>query len=328
MGIDAKPTEAHRVVRAVERCAKRLAGGVLVAVSGGADSVALLAACRAAGLAPLAVGHVNHGLRGAESDADAAFVQGLADQWSLPAHVERAEVSPGRNVEATARRARYECLAQVAQALGLRSIVTAHTADDQAETVLLRLLRGTGVAGLAGIPPARRLGGLLVVRPFLRLRRADVRHYLDQVGQTYRHDRSNADRRFTRNRVRHELMPLLARDYNPRLVDHLGRLGRLAAEAEREAAERVRRLLAEAELPPAGALRVFESARLRRADRGVLRRFWRAVWRREGWPAGEMRFAHWDRLAALASTESATIDLPGGVRARRLARVVRVGPGA
>jgi len=325
---DSQPIDVHPVVRAVQRSARRLGEGVLVAVSGGADSVALLAACRAAGVAPLAVGHVNHGLRGVESEGDAAFVQALADQWALPACIESAVVSDARNVEAAARCARYKCLTACARSLGLKTIATAHTADDQAETVLLRLLRGTGIAGLAGIPASRRLDELTVVRPLLRLRRSVVRDYLQQIGQLARDDTSNADRRFTRNRIRHDLMPLLVRDYQPRLVPQINRLARLASEAERESTARVRHLLAAAELPPAGGLRVFESARLRGAERGVLRRFWRAVWTREGWPAREMRFAHWDRLAGLGSLPSGILELPGGIRARRLARVVRVGPGA
>lgn len=153
--------KCHAVVRAVHRFASRhnLAGGVLVAVSGGIDSVALLASCREAGLSPLIVGHVNHGLRGEDSESDATFVRSLADGWGLPVHVEKVDTgaaAAGRNLEATARRIRYESLARAGKAAGVTTIATAHMADDQAETVLMRVLRGTGLRGLAGIPAMRR----------------------------------------------------------------------------------------------------------------------------------------------------------------------------
>src|SRR5262249_54909010 len=135
------------------------------------------------------------------------------------------------NREAHARRQRYDWLTKVAAESGIPWIATGHTADDQAETVLFRLLRGTGLDGLRGIAPIRALAGeVRVVRPLLSATRQDVLDYLAGLGQDYRTDESNADRRFTRNRIRHELLPLLARAYNPRVREVLCRLASQAAE--------------------------------------------------------------------------------------------------
>jgi tRNA(Ile)-lysidine synthase len=133
----------------------------VVAVSGGADSVALLRALRACGVPPT-VAHVNHKLRGGDSDADEAFVRELCDSLGVPCVVKAADVAAlatGANLEATARRVRYDFFAEVATEAGAAWVATAHTADDQAETVLHRLMRGTGLQGLRGIAPVLRAGG-------------------------------------------------------------------------------------------------------------------------------------------------------------------------
>jgi len=187
---------------------------VLVAVSGGADSVALLAVLRR--LAPtwglrLAVAHLNHGLR-PEAEEDARFVEALASAWGLPVVVEVADVrSLARtrrlSVEAAAREVRYDFLARAAAAQRCRTVAVAHTADDQAETFLLRLLRG-GRPG--GMWPRRAVGTITVVRPLLDVWRSDLRAWLQARGLPWREDPTNLDRRLLRNRVRHDLIPLLA----------------------------------------------------------------------------------------------------------------------
>ena len=124
-------------------------------------------------------------------------------------------------MKTSARRARHEFFARVAERTGIQKLALAHTADDQVETFLLRLLRGAGVPGLVGIWPERQLGTLRVIRPLLKVRRAEVLEYLSARGLTYREDASNADTRFTRNRIRHELLPLLEREFNPAIRDVL-----------------------------------------------------------------------------------------------------------
>jgi tRNA(Ile)-lysidine synthase len=192
-------------------------------VSGGADSVALLECLRTVEGAlriGLAVGHVDHGLR-AGSRVDAAFVRDLAAAAGLPCHVRTADVralarAGGRSIEETARTERYRLLGEMAREAGARVVATAHTATDQAETVLLRLLRGTGPLGLAGVDPDRADG---VVRPMLCATRGEVRAWAAARGLAFREDPSNLDERFLRNRVRLRLLPML-RDWNPR-ADHV-----------------------------------------------------------------------------------------------------------
>jgi tRNA(Ile)-lysidine synthase len=322
------------LVRQVEQALRRLgvAGGVVVAVSGGPDSVALLRALRdARGAGPLVGAHLNHQLRGAESDADEAFVRDLCAGLSLDCRCQRLDVraaadAEGANLEGVARRLRYEWLARVAGEAGAGWVATGHTADDQAETVLHRLLRGTGLKGLRGTAPRRDLApGVALVRPLLAATRAEVMAYLGAAGQSYRQDSTNLDTALTRNRIRHRLLPLLAAEYNPEIVARLGRLAEQAEEVYAAAEEQARALLAAAELPRAGGLLVFDAMRLAAAPRQRLRELFRLVWQREGWPMGAMGFDAWERVAAAAVDEAAAVDLPGGLRVRRRGRVVQVG---
>jgi tRNA(Ile)-lysidine synthase len=315
-----------------------VAGGLVVAVSGGADSVALLRAVAAgrgvSGLArPLIAAHLNHGLRGRESDADAAFVEQLAG--SLGARFVgakrdmAAEAKAVRaNLEGTARRFRYAWLAEVAAEEGCPWVATAHTADDQAETVLHRLLRGSGVAGLAGIAPRRPLAGEIeLVRPLVGVRRAELRAYLAGVNQPFREDASNADRRFTRNRIRHELIPLLA-TYNPAVTEVLNRLAMQAADLAAEREDQARRLLETTEMPRAGGRVVFDRGPLAAAPASLAAEVFRLVWRREGWPERHMGYEDWRRVAAVVRGEVRAVDLPGGLRVSYRGGVVRAGPAA
>ncbi len=311
-------------------------GPGVVAVSGGPDSVALLRALLAVrGEAPLVVAHLNHQLRGADSDADEAFVAALharlaAGGAALTFCREGIDVAARArdergNLEDVARRVRYAWLAEVARSAGATWVATGHTADDQAETVLHRLLRGTGLKGLGGIPARRELiPGIELVRPLLRVPRAAVLAYLEAEGQDFRRDASNADLRRTRNRIRHELLPHLARHYNPAIVAVLCRLAEQAGEAQAREESAARALLAEAELPRAGAVRVLDPARLSAAPRRLVREALRLLWRREGWPEGGTGFEAWERAAAVVFGEAVAVDLPGGVRVRRKGRVVQV----
>ena len=145
-------------------------------------------------------------------------------------HAERDEY---RNSEATARTARYAFLQETAERFGARYVVTGHTADDQAETILHRIVRGTGIAGLAGMARVRPLGpAATLIRPLLDFRRLELLAYLTDLGQPFRSDSSNSDTAFTRNRIRCRLLPELAAEYNPGVVASLVRLGRLAGEVQ------------------------------------------------------------------------------------------------
>jgi tRNA(Ile)-lysidine synthase len=334
----------QRLVEQVRRCLTALgegAPGLVVAVSGGPDSVALTRAVAAArrpgAAAPLVLAHLNHQLRGAESDADEDFVAALhaelvsAGVPSVQLCRHRIDVAAkaraeGANVEAVARQLRYRWLAGVARDHGVSWVATGHTADDQAETVLHRLLRGTGLQGLRGIAARRRLEtGVGVMRPLLRTTRAEVLAALVAWGQPYRVDSSNSDPRYTRNRIRQELLPHLAERYNPAVVAALARLADQAGEAHRAETKAAAALLAAAELPRAGSLVVLDRVRLAAASRRLVRAAFRRVWRREGWPLARMGQAAWERLADLVFGDVPAVDLPGGVHARRRERVVQVG---
>jgi len=318
-------------------------GDVVVAVSGGPDSVALLRAlvtlkAQGADSGRLTVAHFNHQLRGDESDEDERFVRRLtaslasAGHTGLSLHCQRCEVrsqaaKEANNLEATARSLRYDWLGETARAARAHFVMTGHTADDQAETILHHLLRGTGLKGLRGIAARRGLvPGVELVRPLLNVARAEVLAYLQEVGQDYREDSSNANCAFTRNRIRHELIPYLATNYNPEIVSVLTRLAEQAAETYQDLEERARDLLTSAELPRAGPCLVFSSQRLAAAGQFLQREMFRLAWEREGWPMGKMGFEDWDRLTQLLAGEKAALDLPGGIRARRRDHVVLIGP--
>ncbi|MBY0458583.1 MAG: tRNA lysidine(34) synthetase TilS [Gemmataceae bacterium] len=293
----------------------------VVAVSGGADSVALLRALGACG-ADVVVAHVNHQLRGAESDGDAAFVRDLCASLGVECRVKSLDVAAlaaGDNLEAVARRVRYGCFAEVASDVRAGWVATAHTADDQAETVLHRIIRGTGLQGLRGIAAERAS----VVRPLLSVTRAEVLAYLAEIGQAYRTDSTNADTKFTRNRIRHELLPLL-KTFNPDVVSALAHLAEHASEAHEMIASAAADLLTKAECPrPANAV-VLDGATLRAAPPAVLRAALRLIWEREGWPMADMGFDAWDRAVAVARRDLGACDFPGGVSMRHAGAVVQL----
>jgi len=240
---------AEQLLKTIRKQESMRAGDrVAVAVSGGADSVALLCLLlelRAELGIVLSVAHVNHKLRGGESDEDERFVAKLARVHGLDFHVREARVG-GRDssgIEAAARELRYGFFRQLARDGRVSKIATAHTLDDQAETVLLRIFRGTGIRGLAGIhrrivfeEQGRVLGE--VVRPLLGFRRARLLEFLRERGQSWRDDSSNRDIAFLRNRVRHRLLPIIGEEFGEAAIEHMGELAEIAR-AEEEHWERM-----------------------------------------------------------------------------------------
>ncbi|MEI6807937.1 MAG: tRNA lysidine(34) synthetase TilS [bacterium] len=225
-----------QIQRTIEE--QRLLKGVkslLLAVSGGSDSVALLHAM--AGLSPtagvkLSVAHFNHHIRGRAADEDAEFVRGLAVRLKLPFRMGEGDVPAiarrrGISLEMAARDARYAFLRNAAQEIGAQAVATAHTADDQAETIILRLMRGAGGTGLGGIRYRADINGLRVIRPMLDVGKVDAVGFLKGMGATWREDKSNSDLEFQRNMVRHEILPLLEAKLNPRVRKALLQTGRI-----------------------------------------------------------------------------------------------------
>jgi tRNA(Ile)-lysidine synthase len=327
-----------------------------VAVSGGADSVALLRALsersRELGLV-LHVAHLHHGLRGAEADADLEFVRNLAAQLGLPFHEARVDTAaearpdpasckPAETIEEAARRLRYSWFRTLLSktpphAVVLDAVATAHTFDDQAETVLAKFLRGAWTEGLAGISPKLETPEGLIVRPLLAARRAEVEAYLNALGQRWREDSSNRHLTFTRNRIRHELLPLLE-TWNPQLRSHLVHMAALARDEEAWWQAELARLAPQLILagrPVRGGGRAsgeglaVDCSRLAALAPAVQRRLLRHAARQLG---AEPDFAATEALRALALTgrSGQKLELAQGLRAERTPRELRlaVGPAA
>lgn len=228
------PDDLKQKVKRFIRDHALLRGGehVLVAVSGGADSVALLYVLREL-TSPLklrlTVAHLNHKIRGKDAEKDACFVKQLARRLHLgfvggTVAVPRLAGRLGISLEMAGRKARYDFFEKTALARGCHLVATAHTADDNAETILLMLVRGCGLQGLTGIAPSSQIGKTTVIRPFLGTERRAIEKYLRAHKISWREDASNADDAFLRNRVRHELLPLLEEKYNKNIRPTLGRL--------------------------------------------------------------------------------------------------------
>jgi len=208
---------------------------LIVAVSGGADSVALLNLLATLPDYPLqlVIAHLNHQLRGKESDADERFVRNLADQYGYRCEISRCNIrmqakQTGQSLEEAGREARYRFFTETKERYNAAAIAVAHHADDQAETVLHRLIRGSGTTGLTAMAPRNRID---VIRPLLDVTRQDLRRHLEMHQISFREDASNSDQSFLRNRIRHELLPLLD-DYTPGIVARLAATAQLLADDE------------------------------------------------------------------------------------------------
>jgi tRNA(Ile)-lysidine synthase len=303
---------------------------VAVALSGGADSVALLFALREIadtdGFLVAGAAHLNHRLRGGDADADERFCRDLAASLELPIEVEREDVrrraaEAGASIEHAAHDARYAFFDRAAARLGATTVAVAHTKDDQAETFLLRLLRGAGPRGLGGMHP--RAG--LVVRPLIETTRSDVRDFLRARHIAFREDASNADLAIPRNRIRHELLPLLDARFSPGIVDILDREAAIAREdadyLENSARAAAVRLIA------ATARGVeLDAAALVAQPPSIARRVIRLA---QQMAAGPDRFIGFDAVEAVrrfaVSKSTGQLDLPGHRVNRRGGSLVLTG---
>jgi tRNA(Ile)-lysidine synthase len=325
-----------RRVRETLRQHHMLAAGdtVVIGASGGRDSTALvhiLVQLREEFRLTIHVAHFNHGLR-PDAAEDAAWVAAFCRTLGCPFHAGAGEARPYArrmhlSVEDAARRLRYEYLLSVASAQGAQTVATGHTRDDQAETVLMRLIRGGGLRGLAGIPPVRRQGVVRLIRPLIGISRAEVAEYLTPQGVSWRDDPTNQDLSILRNHIRLVTLPILE-GYNPDVRLTLARLADLLredAEALDElAAPRIAEVLAGG--PGAVQIALEPFARLPVAlQRRALRE---AVRRALGTP-GSVAFVHIEgaRRLAVAGRTGAVLELPGGVRVTRLTGVLEIAAG-
>jgi tRNA(Ile)-lysidine synthase len=326
---------SDRVLRTIRRYGLVPSGGrVLVALSGGPDSVALVHLLweieRSGALVVAGLAHFNHCLRGDEADEDERFCRRLAESCSLPIEVGREDVRAlaareRRSIEDAARSARYAFLEDAASRLGADVIATGHSRDDQAETFLLRLMRGAGPRGLAGIFP--RAGR--VVRPLLEIRRADLRKYAEERQLAFREDATNRDVSIPRNRIRHELIPYLERELSPGIVEVLAREADIARDDEDRLNAEAIALLDTVVLGdvPSGHARDAEldAARLGSLHPALAARVAREVLARVA--AGRSVQAHHvERLLALTRGEGGDAASLPGVEAVRRNGVITLGP--
>jgi len=311
-----------------------------IAVSGGADSVALLHLLlklqRQLGVL-LSVAHFNHQLRGKASDDDEKFVSKLAERYGLEFHVGRANVASKAkqqklNLEDAARRARYGFFSELVKEGKVTQVAVAHTADDQAETVLAHILRGTGLAGLGGIHPVSQH----IVRPMLEIRRAALRVYLKEQKQPWREDATNRDTAKLRARIRKKLLPMVEKHFQPSTVEHLSALAQFAREDEARlefTAEMRARILSKKTdgtirihvrelqcLPKRGKIKSSDvDPLLKLRTRSLTRRMVRHIVKQVKTRAGELGAWHVEAVLDLAERAESgkLLQLPGGVEVRR-----------
>ena len=298
---------------------------VAVAVSGGADSVALLRVLldlRSELGVVLAVAHFNHGLRGPDSDGDEQFVAELAQRYDLLFFAGRGDVrehalASKHSIEHAARELRYQWMIELAQHQRFEALATAHTRDDQAETVLMKFLRGAGTRGLAGIHPVLLRDDVRIVRPLLETARAEVEHYLAAIDQPWREDETNRDARFARNRIRHQLLPLLERDYNPNLRRLLNQAAEVALAEEGYWQKEAELFLDQwHQLPGRLLLRdnLSRSSGFLAEPLAMQRQVLKSLLERHGLPTD---FHHVEAVRRCALGEASAVDLPEGWLARR-----------
>jgi tRNA(Ile)-lysidine synthase len=325
---------------------------IAVGLSGGADSVALICslASRSAELGlVIHAAHLHHGLRGSEADGDLAFCRELAVKLGLLFHESRVDTAlsaardPKRGktretIEEAARRLRYAWFRELLSSGEIDAVATAHTLDDQAETVLAKFLRGAWTEGLSGISPVLNFPEGRVLRPLLAITRAEIEAYLSRIGQGWREDSSNRHLTFTRNRIRHELLPLLE-NWNPRLREHMAQMANLARDEEAWWQGELERLAPQMLLPgrPArgggrsagngsAAGLAIEVTRLAALAPALQRR----LLRHAAEPFGvQLDFAATEALRSLALSGRAgqQLSFPNGLRAERTARELRLNCG-
>jgi tRNA(Ile)-lysidine synthase len=306
---------------------------LLVAVSGGPDSVALLWALVILSLEyelQLTTAHLNHGLRGAEAQAEERFVLSLSAGMGInciskTVDIRMLQKGRGKSLEEVGREERYRFFDETAEACGAKKIATGHQRDDQAETVLINLLRGSGLEGLKGIIPVREGR---IIRPLLHVGRTEVLEFLNHEGLTYFMDSSNASPHFLRNRIRHQLIPELTAQYNPGIVRGLSRTAEIIRREDDYLQATVGQILCRWGIVPGEAdtlLPLADFIGLHAALQGrVIKRLLEAA-SRSGNGVG---YRHIEAVLALARSSrrrKASLDLPGLIRVEKEGKALRIG---
>lgn len=306
---------------------------LLVAVSGGPDSVALL---RAMVLLSsdydlrLTTAHLNHGLRGAEAQREEEFVRGLCAGMGIACICKTVDIravrkGKGMSLEEVGRDERYRFLDATAEICGARKIATGHHRDDQAETVLINLLRGSGLEGLKGIPPVR---DGRIIRPLLHVGRQEILEFLCREGLTYMTDSSNLSPLFLRNRIRHELIPELTLRYNPGIVEALSHTAEIIRREDDYLQDVVRQILNQWEIVPGATEIRLPLASLLDLHEALQRRLIKCLLEAAAPPGYGIGFRHIDAVLAFTQRQRrhrASLDLPGLIHVEREADFLRIG---
>ncbi len=330
-----------QLLQGYQRCLSLVSGNFSVAqssgirltlaVSGGADSVALLfgtlALMRSSRDDRLSadrvqVLHVNHGLRGLQSDDDAEFVRELCESLNVDCQICPADVQALRgavgseSLEEAARRIRYEALQSRIQDDPSECLVTAHHQDDQAETILHNLGRGSGLRGLQGMTPVRRLqNGVPLIRPMLMISRKTLKEFLQNEGISFREDSSNEDPGFTRNRIRHIVLPSLEKEVHSQASRNIAAAAQQVSEALDCLDQLAGRILADVVLEQTSDSCRLHRERLTDWPEYLVRHIFSVLWIRQHWPRQQMQALHWKKLADCAvDGVPASCSFPGGIQ--------------
>ena len=308
---------------------------IIIGVSGGADSLALLHSLaelsRGEKSASVVVAHVEYDLR-AEASHDREFVVQHAEQLGFPCYWKKGCVQSAPRAqqvdgtEALARRLRYDFFAQLAFEIGARHVAVGHTRDDQAETILHRLLRGTGLGGVVGMPATRELSdGVSLVRPLLHVRRQQTRDFLQAIGENWREDESNKQLHFSRNFLRHRVLTEVERGPYPAAVEALVRFGEQASAEMSSRLQKIEAVIEKGvEQKNDGKILIHQKGI--GDDSSIVPEALIEIWKRKGWPRQELSSKHLNQLTEMifcgvfkGARVPNAVDLPGGIHARRLA---------
>jgi tRNA(Ile)-lysidine synthase len=306
---------------------------LLVAVSGGPDSVALLRAMVLLSSEydlQLTTAHLNHGLRGAEAQREEEFVRRLCADMGIVCICKTIDIrmrqkGSGMSLEEIGREERYRYLDETAKTCGARKIATGHHRDDQAETVLINLLRGCGPEGLKGIPPAR---DGRIIRPLLHVGRAEILEFLDREALSYMTDSSNRSPLFLRNRIRHELIPELALRYNPEIVEALSHTAEIIRQEDDYLQAVVRQILSRWGILPGAAEIRFPLAALLDLHKALQGRVIKCLLEAASLPGYGIAYRHIEAVLAFACKprrRKASLDLPGLIRVEREGELLKIG---
>jgi len=304
---------------------------ILIALSGGADSTALLRLFHHFQKEfdlKLFAAHANHQLRGEESDSDENFVDELCRKFNIPCVIKRLSIErTSEGLEADARRARYAFLEKTAEELGCRYVATAHHRNDQIETILYRILRGTGIAGLAGMARCRKLNeAVTLIRPLLSFSRDEILSYLERTGQEWRTDSTNFSENMFRNRLRHQLIPFLKKEFSPNLEKSLERLGNIAESAQNFINSQKEFLAKKAVVSTAAGIKIFPK-NSPETEKFLWSELLRRIWQENALPQQSMGQKEWDLMTAMLLREKGTPEIhifPGNVEVHRETDTLRI----